>query len=141
MGRNYRTKFSDLVGLTITAIDSGGDDDYSRPTEGPPIDRIPNVGAAEIRFHTKCGRIFSLFHAQDCCESVSVEEIIGDLSDLIDSPILVATENEGDQIDEDYQTVQWTFYDLRTNKGTVTIRWYGSSNGYYSTSVGWCEIT
>lgn len=81
---------------------------------------------------------FIFYHDQDCCESVNIEDITGDLSDLENTPILVAEERSGEvkNTDDDYSDVdQWTFYEFRTSKGSVTVRWYGTSNGYYSTSV------
>ncbi|MCK9596228.1 hypothetical protein M0R19_03535 [Candidatus Pacearchaeota archaeon] len=73
---------------------------------------------------------YILYHDQDCCEDVSIEDICGDLSDLENTEILDAycTENFGnDDISE-----TWAFYNIRTIKGSVTIRWYGTSNGCYS---------
>jgi len=77
---------------------------------------------------------FRLYHDQDCCESVGVEDVCGDLSDLIGVPILVAEERCDDKDTEDGDE-RWTFYTLRTIKGTVTIRFHGTSNGYYSVAV------
>lgn len=79
-----------------------------------------------------------MFHYQDCCEGVEVDDVIGDIADLVGEIVLVAEERinpDNAPIREDDDSYTWTFYELATIKGSVTIRWYGSSNGYYSESV------
>ena len=98
-------------------------------------------GSDEIFFKTTDDRMFHMFHWQDCCESVSVEDVVGDVEDLIGSPIVRAEERSNGSTDTEWGgDEEWTFYELATNKGSVTIRWYGSSNGYYSTSVSFEEV-
>ena len=79
---------------------------------------------------------YVLYHDQDCCESVTVEEIIGDLEDLEKWPLLISREDtniDGPELNEESYT--WTFYNFATFKGYVTIRFLGVSNGYYSEDV------
>lgn len=102
----------------------------------------------EVVFELENGDKYKLYHDQDCCESVYVEDIIGDLQGLVGEPVLLAEEAtnrnetpEGVPAPE-YQddSFTWTFYKLATNKGYATIRFYGSSNGYYSEWVSWRKI-
>jgi hypothetical protein len=90
------------------------------------------------------GIVYVLTHSQDCCESVVIEDITGDLADLIDSPLTLAEEvtkdgkealEAGLTFAKDAESSTWTFYKFATIKGYVDIRFYGDSNGYYSEGV------
>lgn len=111
----------DLVGKTITKI--------YKPKDGINSRRIVD----SLFFECSDGAIYIMHHEQDCCEEVRIEEIIGDLNDLIGNPVFIAeerSENTTPKHGDDSAT--WTFYEFATIKGSVTIRWYGESNGYYS---------
>ena len=98
----------------------------------------------EIHFTTECGEVYKMYHQQSCCESVYIEDICGDLQDLIGSEILIAEEVEGeipaDFEDRYHESYTFTFYKFATRKGYVDIRWLGESNGYYSESVDFVKV-
>lgn len=116
-------KFSDLIGKTLVVVEPNHD---------------------EMLFVTANDERYQLYHSQDCCESVTIEDICGDLSDLLGSPILLAEEvsNVDREPAAEYtpDSYTWTFYNIATIKGSVTIRWYGESNGYYSESVSFRKL-
>jgi len=80
---------------------------------------------------------FVFFHSQDCCEHVGINDIVGDLEDLVGEPLLIAEEVSGatEPDEEHYESYTYTFYKFATRKGYVDVRWLGESNGYYSESV------
>ena len=98
-----------------------------------------SVGGYEMLFETAEGERFMFAHSQDCCESVDINDIVGDLQDLVGEPLLLAEEVQGvtpvDFNEMDHESVTWTFYKFATRKGYVDVRWLGESNGYYSEGV------
>jgi hypothetical protein len=114
---------------------------------GLTFSKVEQFSDGQIEFETGDGRVFVMLHFQDCCESVGIESIVGDLSDLVGEPIIVAEEVTGEtaqpvgwQPYEYSESFSWTFYKLATRKGYVDIRWFGVSNGYYSESVDLVEL-
>lgn len=95
------------------------------------------VSDDKIIFICEDNTVFFMWHEQDCCEDVYLADITGDFQDIIGNPILLAeeTSNSGDIEEERDDVIKYTFYKLATIKGYVDLRWIGTSNGYYSTSV------
>ena len=94
----------------------------------------------ELRFVRSDGRTFMFYHSQDCCESVSIESIVGALNDLVGVPLLLVDESTQESDPALHESGTWTFYKFATIKGYVDVRWLGTSNGYYSESVNFKEV-
>ena len=119
--------FSELLGKTITEI-------TGLESESDSVSFICSDGTA-----------YEMYHEQDCCESVYIEDVCGDVGRLIGTPITMAEEisNSDDPPRGDPKYVDsytWTYYKLATIKGYATIRWYGESNGHYREAVDFFEI-
>ena len=117
------SEISDLLGKVFTSVDDSSGD---------------------LVFTCEDDSVYKFYHAQDCCENVYIEDICGDLSDLVGIPLTVAEEIDGDEPEDSEDNysgsvTEWTFYRF-VGKGTVTVRWFGTSNGYYSTSVNFTKV-
>jgi len=93
----------------------------------------------QVEIDTEAGT-FVLFHNQDCCEYVCIEDVAGDPSDIIGEVVSMAEVSSGDRPVED-GTSTWTFYRIHTMSGDVCLRWVGESNGYYSEDVDVVLVT
>lgn len=58
---------------------------------------------------------FRFCHYQDCCETVMIEEIFGDLSDLVGEQLYFLDESSAEE--ERNERAVWTFYKFGTRKG------------------------
>jgi len=117
---------------------------------------------SEITFIVSPTEVYKMCHVVDCCETVFIKDITGDITDLIGAPILLAEEATSNDMESlktkfgdslvlhvlkgtmdlanNAGSFTWTFYKMATIKGYVDIQWYGESNGYYSESADVCRI-
>jgi hypothetical protein len=118
------TELEAIIGETVTGIDFFND----------PYRRLPK----EVLITMKSGKQLRLYHDQDCCETVELVSIDGDICKLIGKPILstelgVDEDYDGPEISDDSGTE--TKITLRCDAQTVIMRWIGESNGYYGEDV------
>ena len=113
---------------------------------GKIITAISQIGNDRIEIATDEGKKYAMLHVQDCCESVEIHDITGDLQSLIGAPLVVAREEANSEWPDDVKkpeycdSATWTQYFFETSTAKVRIRWLGESNGYYSESVQIEEI-
>ena len=110
-------EIKDMVGKTFTRVYGG-------------------VGDGEMVFENDTER-YVFTHDQLCCESVDINDVVGDLQDLVGEPLLMAEEVSGyiGPEPESADSYTYTFYKFATRRGYVDVRWLGESNGYYSEGV------
>lgn len=91
-----------------------------------------------ILFITDKGN-YQLCHIEEWSEDVVIDDICGELKDLVGETIITAKETfnyDNPKFDSftglpnDSHT--WSFYHISTLKTHITIKFYGTSNGYYS---------
>jgi len=121
------TTIGELLGKTMRQVTRGRDED----------------GGDCVDFEAVTGERWRMHHEQDCCELCDIEDVAGDLDDLVGVPIVMAEESTSsdDPRDPLDGSFTWTFYRLATARGYVTIRWYGSSNGCYGETASFDRIS
>lgn len=109
---------------------------------GKTMKSVTQHGSDSITFESDKGEKWEMYYERDCCASCSIEDVIGDLQDLVGTPILMAecSTNSDNPLNDYAESFTWTFYKFATVKGYVTVRWYGSSNGYYSETASFRQI-
>lgn len=108
--------------------------DAIKELQGATLIRVRQNGDDELVMVTSDGLEVTFYHEQDCCETVTIEDVNGDWNDLLGVPLLVA-EVRSESSPGEWEHTTYTFYTFRTIKGSVDVRWCGSSNGYYSEGV------
>ena len=118
------TKTHELVGKTVRAVFLAED-------------------RAAIKLELSTGDCVVGLADGDCCSSTWIEDVIG-VDALIDQPITSVEELElpehlkvPTKTDNYEEEMQYYGLALRTNKGTCTIAYRNSSNGYYGGSLVW----
>lgn len=84
------------------------------------------------------GSSVRFYSVQDCCNDMYIEDGADDVPSLIGEVVTIcesvsdADAPEGVEIECAQEYEEWTF--LKINH--VTLRWFGTSNGYYATAPG-----
>ena len=109
----YRStsKFEQIQGMTITAVV------YKETSESLLI---------HLNTH-----VLEMIHHQECCETVYLADVVGSFEDLIGYPLLEVSESI---VGIDSSSTA-SYYNFKTVKASVQLRWVGESNGYYSETV------
>jgi hypothetical protein len=120
----YNNKLDELNGLLVKHIDC--DDE-------------------QLIIEVEDGRRFSFCHEQDCCESVSVYSVDGNLKELQGKKLVRI---DCDNVDPDDYVLgehvdSYTFTNVRfiTDEQTSLVRWFGESNGYYGEGISFSELS
>ena len=78
-------------------------------------------GSDECRIITESGKLFKIYHDQDCCETVDIEDCERD--DVIGGYVHFADFVGGEEPYEGSDGYTWSFLKIDTSKGSIWQRW------------------
>ena len=114
-------------------------DNYSQPIS---IDQIKGMTITAVIYkesneslliHLNT-HVLEMIHHRDCCETVYLADVVGAFEDLIGYPLLEVSESIVDIATADMSSTT-SYYNFRTVKASVQLRWLGESNGFYSETI------
>ena len=117
-GQSSPINIEQLKGMTITAVA------YKEENESLLI---------HLNTH-----VLEMIHHQDCCETVYLADVVGSFEDLIGYPLLEVSESIVNIESAEYESATASYYNFKTLKSSVQLRWVGESNGYYSETIDCC---
>lgn len=95
-----------------------------------------DIDKEEMKITCEDNSVFTFYHEQDCCEHVYIADTVGEPMSLKGWKLLLvdmeATRESSCDGDESKTTTVVKFV---TDENTVSVKWIGESNGYYSESV------
>lgn len=91
---------------------------------GKTLDESYQVGIDKFIFETSDGDQYTL----NGLGTSEIDEIHGEISDILDSKIIFAEEIVDDSDREDIKT----YHNIKTNNGEITINWFGNIDFYKS---------
>lgn len=93
-------------------------------------------GSQEVYFECEDGTKYFLYHYQVCSEKVYIEEIAGNINDIIGCKINIA-----DVVTSGNSNIfLQTFFTLSSDKGSLIFRWIGESVGSVLVDVSFNEV-
>ena len=114
-GYNRAIDIAQIQGMTITSV-------------------VYKEDAESLLIHLNT-HVLEMMHHQDCCESVYLADVVGSFEDLIGYPLLEVSESIVNIESAEYESATASYYNFKTVKANVQLRWVGESNGYYSETV------
>jgi len=100
-----------------------------------------DIDKEEMKITCEDNSVFTFYHEQDCCEFVHIVDTVGEPMSLKGWKLLLVDMEVSQELDVDNEqgshddSCTTTVVKFVTDENTVSVKWIGESNGYYSESV------
>ncbi len=118
-------------------------DDETKTLISKTLKNFNVVDGEELYLYFEDDSVAKFYHSQDCCESVNIIGLgYSNFKDHLGSKITAFLWDENDgNAEYEYESATLTDLTFYFDKDSVTVSFWGESNGYYSESVDfmWVE--